>query len=141
MDPLIDGEDFASISMSMQEISPVTDRLLTLKRVTGFTAGTFDGVTPSPTYRTIQAPGLVEQVTPQEVVHSGGLLTLGDLKLITTFDILEKLDNVYPYTDTTKPQQADELVYEGVAYHMVGKPYREFEGGGVVEARSYWRRT
>ena len=142
MDSLTDGDDFGMIAESLSEVSSRGDRLVTIKRVIGFNAGTFDGVAPSANYRQLLINVTVEDVTQLEVVASGGLVSLGDIKILTTFDVYQKDDTVYPYAaDTTHPQQADELIYEGVAYHMVGKPFREFVAQGMDEVRSYWRRT
>lgn len=137
MEPLLDGTDFETITDALSETSGLTDRLLQVKRNSGFTGGTLDGTDPSPTYFYFNLMGTIESVTKDEAVHSGGMLELGDISLTTTFDILEKGEGGDGYT----LQESDVLIYDQKEYYTVGRPYREYVAGGIAFTRSYWRRT
>lgn len=137
MENLLDGQDFQNIAEGLQETSGLTDRTLQIKRNSGFTGGTYDGVAPSPTFTYFTFMGTVEGVTQKEAVNSGGMLSLGDLTVTTTVGAQFKQEGGDGYTI----QQGDILIYEGLEFYMVGVPFREFVAGGVAFTRSYWRRT
>lgn len=131
MENLIDGEDFAFMAEAMQEVAGLTDRLVQVKRNTGFTGGTLDGVDPSPVYQLIDVMATIESVSDQEIMQSGGFLTVGDMKFSAPIELYEK---------TETPQQGDVLLFEDFDWYMVGKVSRETVGG-IVYSRATFRRT
>lgn len=137
MEPLIDGTDFENITDSLAETSGLTDRLIQVKRNSGFTGGALDGTAPTPTYKYFDIMGTIESVKQEEAVHAGGMLSLGDVSLTTSMDVNEKGEGGDGYSI----QQGDVIIYDQKEWYQVGIPYREFVAGGLAYTRSYWRRT
>ena len=138
MEPLLDGEDFAVMAESVQEAAGLTDRLVRIKRHTGWTGGALDGLAPSEVFQYIDLMMTIESVTPQEVFNSGGMLTLGDVTASGPVDLREKLEG-NPDTGATA-QEADVLLFEGYNWYMTGKVER-WVSAGQVFSRAKWRRT
>lgn len=136
MEPLLDGTDFENIAEALQEVSGLTDKMLQLKRNTGFTGGALNGVAPTPTYLYYDFMGTWVSVTQEEMVLAGGMLSLGDMVLTTTMDIQFKGEGGGGYTI----QQGDVIVNEGKEWGSVGIPFRNFVAGGVAYTKSFWRR-
>jgi len=134
---LLDGTDFQNVVEALQETSGLTDRTLQIKRNTGYSGGTYNGTAPTPTYQYFNFMGTVESVTQQEAVNSGGMLSLGDLRITTTISVQPKGEGGAGYTI----QQGDVLVYQNKEWFMVGIPKPEDMAGGVPFTNSYWRRT
>lgn len=137
MESLLSGEDSGIVADCLKEISGLTDRMVQIKRNSGFTGGSLNGVAKSPTYLYFDIMGTVEDVKPEEAVHAGGMLELGDVTLTTTLDIYEKGEGGDGYS----LQEGDVLVYEKKEYYPVGRPWREFVAGGMAFAKGVWRRT
>jgi len=138
LEPLLDGEDFAIVSESIQETSGLVDRIVKIKRFSSWTGGTLDGKAPTPVYQYIDLLMTVEAVTMQEIFNSGGLLTIGDVTASGPIDLREKLEG-NPDTGALK-QEADVLLFEGYNWYMVGKVER-WTIAGQVFSRARWRRT
>lgn len=137
MESLLSGEDFGVFADALKEVSSLTDRLLQIKRNTGFTPGTFDGTDPTPNYVYFNINATAENITHKEATNSGGMLSLGDLMVTFPMDVLEKGEGGDGYT----LQEGDVLIYDLKEWYMVGIPEREYALGGVAYTRSYWRRT
>lgn len=139
MEPLVDGEDFGIIQDAQQEASGLVDSLVRIKRNTGWTGGTLDGVAASPVYQLIDIKASVESVTMQEIQNSAGVLTIGDVKATLPFSLQENQEG-NPDTGAAKVE-ADVLLYEGYNWYMVGKVERWRGAGGLFYSRAMWRRT
>ena len=137
MEPLLDGADFQIAMESLQEVSGLTDRLIQIKRNSGFTGGTLDGVAASPNYKYFDVMATVEEVTQQEIVHSGGMLSLGNLRIAFNMNVLEKGEGGDGYV----LQEGDVVIYDQKEWHSVGIPFRNYVAGGVTHVSTYWRRT
>ena len=138
MEPLLDGEDFSVVAEAIQEASGAVDRLVKIKRLLSWTGGTLDGKAATPNYQYIDLLMTVESVTMQEIFNSGGMLTIGDVKVSGPIDLREKLEG-NPDTGAAK-QEADVLLFEGYNWYMVGKVER-WTLAGQVFSRAMWRRT
>jgi hypothetical protein len=136
MESLLGSEDYAILHEGLKEVAPLTDRTVAIKRNSGFTGGTYDGTTPSPSFNYFYVSGTVESITQLEMTQTGGELALGDLKFTTSLDIREVGEGGGGYT----LQEGDVLVYEGYEYRVFGKPWREYLAGGLGFTRTYWKR-
>ncbi len=134
---LSDGMDFENISDALRETSGLGDRLLQIKRNTGFTGGDYNGVAEGPTYVYFNLPGTALSITQVEAVHSGGMLSLGDLRVTFWMNVLEKGEGGDGYT----LQESDVLIYDQKEWHSVAIPERVYAAGGITNVNTYWRRT
>ena len=137
MESLLSGEDFEIISDALQETSGLVERMVQIKRNSGFTAGGLNGVAKTPTYLYFDIMGTAEATKQEEAVHTGGIIALGDVTFTTTLDIMAKGEGGDGYT----LQEGDILVYDLKEYYPVGIPWREFVAGGNAFTKSIWRRT
>ncbi|MDE2102283.1 MAG: hypothetical protein KGL39_33870 [Patescibacteria group bacterium] len=139
MEPILDGEDYGFMLEAQTESSGAVDSLVRIKRQTGWTGGTLDGVAQTPTYQLIDIMGTIESVTMQEIFNSGGMLSVGDVKATLPFDLREVREG-NPDTGAAK-QESDVLLYEGYNWYMVGRVERWRGAGGLLYSRAMWRRS
>jgi hypothetical protein len=138
MQEILNGEDFETIQDALKETSGSVEVWVTIKRNTGFTGGTYDGTAPSPTYSQFDVPVTIEEITPEESVQSGGMLSLGDIKMTSVFDVQEKTENIPGQSGT--PKESDILIYKSRQWYLVGVPDCMNVSDGQPFIKSYWKR-
>lgn len=139
VEPFLGGEDFQSHVDAFKEKVTLMGRPVLVKRCIGFTAGDeADGVFPERIDTNLPMLAIVEQVTPDDILQSNGILQIGDIRTSTLADVWEGVGvGISQYGD---PNQADHLIFERLENRLVGKPDRIFYGGGRAYTMAAWRR-
>lgn len=106
--------DKGIIKEYLKERHAVAEQPIVLKIYTGTTAGDpTTGVAKTFTYNTVKAFAVITAIQQQDVVYSGGIYMLGDIKV-------QMLRELAPLDDTTQ-SPGDRIVWRGNEYRQVGK--------------------
>ena len=131
------GFDSDILGESILETASGTDRVVTIERVVSSSGGSFDSVAPTVSYEYYDITALIEEVTPEDVVKSGGNLSIGNVRMTTAFNVQEKREQ----SKGVPGQEGDVLVMDCFKWRIVGIPQREAALGGLPLVKSYWART
>lgn len=137
MEDILDGEDFQALAEAMLQDQAVSGQIVTFERTEASGTVSLNGKTGGPTLSYHDVQGTLEDVSQVELIVPGGMVSLGDIRFTSTFDVREKRDSNTP----GGYQVADVMIYGGFKWYMVGIPFRKVLSGGVLEVKSYWRRS
>ena len=122
---------------ALKEIFPAMAVSVTIYRFTTFTAGSYDGVSPSRRNNDLAIPvrAHVYAISHEDVLSSNGYYQIGDIKTKTLVDI------VGYNNDPANVKQGDFMKYDGKNYVIKGIPEKAQLLGGRAETIATWRRV
>ena len=133
MEPFLTGNRLTGLKDAVHSARSMSGVALEIGRFVSFTGGnTALGKAPTRNNTIIKTIGRAYQLTQKDVLDSGGIYQLGDIRTKTIIDIVG-YDN--PATNQT---QGDDLKYDGNNYRIVGKPRKVYAAGGRVETIAFW---
>ena len=90
-----------------------------IKRFDGFvnTGNPAGGVQPVLKFKRIPATAIIAPIVQQDVVYSGGVYQIGDIKIT----LKEQLNFMDTTTQTGGKSEGDRVIYRGHEYRIVGK--------------------
>lgn len=133
MEPFLSGEDFTNLRDSAQEARSMYSVSVLVKRFSSFTGGnTALGKAPTRVDVSIPTIARVFNLSQKDILSSGGIYQLGDIKTHTLIDI------VGFNSPTSNQTQGDKIAYDANNYIVVGKPRRVYAAGGRVYTEAYW---
>lgn len=135
MEPLLCGSDYSDALAQFKERLGLHGRNVVVKRFTSFSGGTGE-TAPNRNTTNVTVKAIINAVTPAAQNQSGGFVMVGDIRTTTLIDVVEDKEGI-----GTSSTQADFLTYEGNNWRLIGKPTRNFHGGGRVSTDAYWRRV
>jgi hypothetical protein len=133
MEPFLTGEDYTSIKDAVQEARSMSVVSVMVHRFLSFTGGNAaQGKSPTRTDTSIPTMMRVYALTQKDVLDSGGIYQLGDIK---THSILDVVGYNNAQANLT---QGDKLTYDGNNYRVNGKPLKVNAAGGRVYTEAFW---
>ena len=114
-----DDKDKAFIKDALDSVDvPYGERVI-IKKYTGISdpGDPARGIQPKLGFTNIPTRAIIDSVTAQDIMHSGGLYQTGDIKV----NMKERLNIIDTIAQPGGTSQGDRLIYEGHEYRVVGK--------------------
>ena len=114
-----DEKDQAFIREALDSVNVPYGEAIILKKYTGISdpGDPARGIQPKLGFINVQSRGIIDSVSQQDIMHSGGLYQTGDIKVT----LKERLNIIDTIDQLGGKSEGDRLIYEGHEYRVVGK--------------------